>query len=84
MGLIDNHQVPVNLPEAWEDWRAFSEVEGGDDMAVLKPLVDAELVPDVGALQHQERLIEFLFELALPLKCQVCRAHDQNPFGEPP
>jgi hypothetical protein len=26
MGLIDNYQVPVNLPEAWEDWRALGEV----------------------------------------------------------
>lgn len=51
---------------------------------MLKPLIDAELVPDVVALQHQERLIEFLFELALPLKCQVCRAYDRNPFSEPP
>jgi hypothetical protein len=28
------------------------EVKGGNNTLVLKPLVDAELVPDVGALQH--------------------------------
>ena len=84
VSLIDNHQVPVNLTKAREDLRAFGEVEGRDNMPVLKPLVNTELIPDVVALQHEEPLIEFLFELALPLKCQVRRAHDQHPISQPP
>ena len=72
------------VPRPGRILRAFGEVEGRDNMPVLKPLVNTELIPDVVALQHEERLIEFFFELALPLKCQVRRAHDQHPISQPP
>ena len=49
---------------------------------LLQPLVDAELVADVLALQDQELLVELLLQLALPLEGEVGRADDQDALGE--
>ena len=37
----------------------------------------------IAALQDDELLVELFLQLALPLKCQVCRADDQDTFGQP-
>jgi hypothetical protein len=50
---------------------------------MLHPLVDAELVADVAALDDQKFLVEFLLQFTLPLESQVGRAGDENPIGEP-
>ena len=82
MGLVDDDQVPVDLPQAGQDVVALGQVERRDDLAVLQPLVDAELVADVAALEDQELLVELLLQLALPLEGEVGRADDQDPLGQ--
>ena len=61
---------------------ALGEVERGDDPVPLQPLVDAELVADVLALEDEELLVELLLQLALPLEGEVGRADDQDALGE--
>ena len=56
-------------------WALLARFQGGDDLGVLHPLVDAELVPDVRALEDHELLAELLTQLPLPLEGQVGRAH---------
>ena len=51
-------------------------------LLLLQPLVDAELVADVAALQDEELLVELLLQFPLPLEGQVGRADDQDPFGQ--
>ena len=52
---------------------ALGEVERSDDLLLLQPLVDAELVADVAALEHDELLVELLLQLPLPLEGKVGR-----------
>ena len=49
---------------------------------LLQPLVDAELVADVAALEDEELLVELLLQLALPLEGEVGRADDQDALGQ--
>ena len=63
---------------------AFCEIQGSDDLLLLDPLVDTELVTDVAALENEEFFVKFLVELALPLESEVCRADDENPLDEAP
>ena len=77
-----DHQIPVNLPESGQDLGTLGEVERGDDPLLLHPLVDAELIADVAALEHEKLFVELLLELALPLKRQVGGTDDENPFNE--
>ena len=51
---------------------------------MLQPLIDAELIPDVAALQNEELFIKFLYQLPLPLKGKIGRADYENPLGESP
>ena len=60
----------------------FARSSEGDDLLLLQPLVDAELVADVAALEHEELLVELLLELALPLEGQVRGADHEDPLGE--
>ena len=80
--LVHDDQVPVRLRQAGEDLLALGEVEGGDDLRVLLPLVDAELFADVAAPQDHERFVEFLPEFALPLEGEVRRADHQDALDE--
>ena len=82
--LVHDHQIPVRLPQSRKDVAAFGKVERRDDLLLLEPLVDAELFPDVAALEDEELLVELLLELALPLEGEVRGAHDEDPFGEAP
>ena len=81
--LVDDHQVPAHLRQAGQDVGALGQVERGDDLPLLQPLVDAELAAQVGALQHDEPLLELLVELALPLERQVRGADHQDAFDQP-
>lgn len=82
--LVHDDQIPAHLLEAGQDLGALREVERGDDLVLLHPLVDAELFPEVAALQHHELLVELLPEFALPLEREVRGAHHENPLDESP
>ena len=58
MGFIDDDEVPSHLLEASDDGVALGEIERGDDLTVLKPPVDAVLLADVAASEHDEFLVE--------------------------
>ena len=62
---------------------ALRQVERGDDPAALEPLVHAELLADVLALEDEELRVELLLQLALPLEGEVRGADDQDALGEP-
>ena len=84
VGLVDDHQVPAYLPQTRKDVLALGEVKRGNHMFLAQPLVDAELVANVSAFQHQELLIELLLQFSLPLEGQVRGAHDEDPLGQTP
>ena len=48
--FIHDDQVPVHLAQAGEDVIALGEIERRDDVLVLQPLIDPELVADVAPL----------------------------------
>ena len=68
MGFIHDNKVPVDLPQARQDLRPLGKVEGRDDLVLFQPLVDAELIADIAAFEDKELLVEFLFQLTLPLE----------------
>ena len=80
--LVDDHEVPVNLFESGQDLVALRQIERRDDLVPLHPLVDAELVADVAALEDDELLVELLAQFALPLERQVRRVNDQDALDE--
>ena len=80
--LVDDHQIPVDLLQPWQDLGALGKVQRGDDLLLLHPLVDAELIADVAALQDEELFVELLLQLALPLEGEVRGADHENPFDE--
>ena len=80
--LVDDHQIPAHLRQSGQYVGALCQVERGDDLTLLQPLVDPELFADVTALEHDELLVEFLVELALPLEREVRGTDDQRPFDE--
>ena len=82
MRLVDDRQVPARLMQTGKDIGPLGEVERHDDLFLLQPPVDAELVADVAAPENEERLVELLPELALPLERQVRGANHDYPFGE--
>ena len=81
--FVHDDQVPVDLAQARQHVGPLGEVERGDDLRLLQPLVHAELVAEVAALEDQESFVELFLQLALPLEGQVGRADDQHPLGEP-
>jgi hypothetical protein len=83
MRLVHDHQIPVHLAQARQDLGTLGEIQRGYDAVSLQPLVDAELLADVMPLHDEKRRVELLLKLALPLKRQVRRAHDEDPFGQP-
>ena len=84
MRLVNDHQVPMHLPQSGQRLGTLGEIEGGDDLLLLQPLVDAELIADIAALEHHEFLVELFLEFALPLERQIRRTDDQDPFNETP
>ncbi len=80
--LVHDHEIPVDLAQPGQDVGALRQVERRDDPVALQPLVHAELVADVLALEDQELLVELLLQLALPLEGEVGRADDQDALGE--
>lgn len=49
---------------------------------MLQPLVHAELIPDVAALEDQKLRVELLLELALPLEGEIGGADDEDALGQ--
>ena len=80
--LVDDHEVPMNLPQPGKDFGPLRQVERRDDPIAFQPLVHAELVADVLALHDQELRVELLLQFALPLEGEVGRADDQDALGE--
>ncbi len=80
--LVDDDEVPVNLPQPRQNVLPFGEVEGRDDALLLLPLVEPKLLADVRALHDLELGLEFLLQFALPLEGEVRGTDDQNPLGE--
>ncbi len=60
----------------------FAKIQRGDDLRRLQPLVDAELLANLVALEDDELLLELFLQFALPLESQVGGADDQHPLGE--
>ena len=83
MRLVHDHQIPADLPEPRQDFVPFGQIEGGDDLLLLQPLVDAELIADVAPFENEKLLVKFLLELPLPLEGQVGRANDHDLLGKP-
>ena len=79
--LVHDDQVPVDLPQAGQDFRPLGQVERRDELLLFEPLVDAELVADVVALDDDELLVELLLQFALPLEGEVGGADDQDALG---
>ena len=50
---------------------ALGEIERSKNLLLLQPLIDAELIADVTALNDQEFFVELFLKFALPLKRQV-------------
>ena len=82
--LINDHQIPAHLRQSGQDLGTLGQVERGDDLLLLQPLVDPELVADVAALEHDKLLVELFLEFPLPLKRQVRGAYHQDAFDETP
>src|SRR5690242_17361498 len=78
MRLINDHEVPMDLLQARQDRIPLRQVQRGDDLPMLQPLVDTELLANGVALQNDELLVEFFAQLALPLKRQIGGAYDQG------
>src|SRR5574341_135915 len=78
VGLVDNHQIPMNLAKARQNIFTLCQVERSKNLLLFQPLVHAELIADIAALHHEEFFIELFFKLPLPLKGEVRRADDQD------
>jgi hypothetical protein len=71
----------VHLTKTGKNFRALGEVERSENLPLFQPLVDSELLPDIGPLHHQELFVELLLQLALPLEGQIRGADDKNPLN---
>ena len=82
MGLVHDDQIPVHLSQAGQDLLALRQIQRRHHLRLLHPLVHAELRSQLAPLQHDERLVELLLQLALPLEREVRRRDDQDALGE--
>lgn len=82
MGLVHNHEVPLDLAQPGQDVLPLREVERRDNPFLLEPLVDTELITQVAPLQDQKLLVEFLLQLPLPLECEIGGSDDQDSLGQ--
>src|SRR5437867_3892033 len=78
MGFIYDDEVPMDLFQPRQDVRSFGKVQGGEDLLVFNPLVNAELIADGVAPDDMELLVELLLQLALPLEGQIRRTDDED------
>jgi hypothetical protein len=56
MSFVHDHQVPMDLAEAGENILPLGQVERGDHLRPLEPLIATVLVPDVPAAEDVEGL----------------------------
>ncbi len=77
VGLVDDDQVPVLLPDPLADVILLGVVEGGDDLVASLPGVRQLLLVD-GREDDVERLAEPALHFVLPLDRQRRRAQDQD------
>ena len=82
MGFVYDNEIPVDLLQSRQDFRALGKVKRRDDLFLFQPLVDSELVTNVSTFQDEEFLIELFFQLPLPLELQVRRTDDKNTLGK--
>jgi len=62
---------------------ALGKVERRDDLAVLLPLIDAELLTDRIAADDEELFLELLAQLALPLEGEIRRTDNEHALRQP-
>ena len=72
----------MDLIQSGQNVLSLREVERRDDPFLLEPLVHAELITQVAALQDQKFLVEFLLQLPLPLEREIGGSDDQDSFGQ--
>ena len=72
----------MNLAKSRQDIFALCEIERSMNLLLLHPLIHAELIADVAALNDQEFFVEFFLKFALPLKREVRRTDDQDSLRE--
>src|SRR6266545_8146746 len=72
----------MHLAQSWENLPALGQVQGCDHTLLFEPLVDAELVANIPALEYEELLVELLVQLPLPLKGEVRRNDNENALGQ--
>src|SRR5713226_1358994 len=82
VSLIDNDEVPLDLPQTRQNCFPLREIERRNDLAVFEPLVDSELLANITALQNDELLVKLLLKFALPLEREVCRTQNENPLNQ--
>ena len=80
--LVDDDEIPMDLPQAGQNIVALGEVERGDDLRSFEELVDPELLAEIAALDDLELLVELLLQLALPLEGEVGRADDEDALDQ--
>jgi len=78
MGLIDDHEVPMDLAKSWEDFGPFRKVERRNHASLFEPLIDTELIPNIVSFDNEKLLIELLLKFALPLKGKIGWADDKE------
>ena len=82
MSLVHDDEVPPNLAQTWQDILALGQVERCDHLALLQPLVHAELIAYITPSEDEKLLIKLLLQLALPLKRKIRRADDEDAFSQ--
>ena len=82
MGLIDDDQIPVLLPDALADFVLLGVVQRGDDLGAPLPGIDKLLLVN-GGKDDVERLAEPALHFVLPLDRQRRRAQDQHTLDRP-
>jgi hypothetical protein len=50
VSLIDDHEVPLDLPQTRQNCFPLREIERRNDLAVFEPLVNSELLANITAL----------------------------------
>jgi hypothetical protein len=77
VGLVDNDQIPVLLPDPLADVILLGVVKGGDDLIASFPRV-RQLLPVDGREDDVECLTEPALHFVLPLDRQRGGAQDQD------
>ena len=80
VSFVHDHEIPLHLAQTGQDLVALGQVQRSDDLLLLHPLVDAELIAQITALEDEELFVELLLELALPLEGEIGRCDDEDPL----